>query len=182
MHQWYVVHVLSTHEKKVKRALEEHLVTHGVREHIEQILLPIEKVSEVKGGARKITEKHIWPGYILLKMQLNDQTWSYVKETPGVIGFLGGDVPVPLTDIEINNILDDLRSKQEKVVEKHQFHVGSNVKIIDGVFVNFIGTVTDVSHEKGLLSVKVVIFGRETQVDDLNFSNVEAVDEGNNQQ
>jgi len=175
MSKWYVVQVLSGHEKKVKRALEEFLEQRGVRQLIEEILLPTEKVSEIKEGERRVVEKRIWPGYLLLRMQLTDDTWQYVKTTNGVIDFLGGGSPVALSDAEVEEILNDLKEKQEKVVARHQFAVGSKVKINDGVFVNFIGTVTAVSQEKGMLNVQVSIFGRDTQVDDLEFWQVEEV-------
>lgn len=177
MHKWYVVQVLSTHEKKVKKALEEHLELKGMTDQIEQILLPTENVSEVKKGQQHIVEKRLWPGYLLIKMNLNDESWQYVKNTNGVIDFLGGDKPTPLTNAEVNEILRDLEDKKQKVTQKHKIEVGDRVKIIDGVFVNFIGTVTDVFHEKGRLSVLVSIFGRETRVDDLEFSQVEEITE-----
>jgi transcriptional antiterminator NusG len=177
MHKWYVVQVLSTHEKKVKKALEEHLELKGMTDQIEQILLPTENVSEVKKGQQHIVEKRLWPGYLLIKMNLDDESWQYVKNTNGVIDFLGGDKPTPLTDAEVNEILRDLEDKKQKVTQKHKFEVGDRVKIIDGVFVNFIGTVTDVFHDKGRLSVLVSIFGRDTRVDDLEFSQVEEITE-----
>lgn len=177
MHKWYVVQVLSTHEKKVKKALEEHLELKGMTDQIEQILLPTENVSEVKKGQQHIVEKRLWPGYLLVKMNLDDESWQYVKNTNGVIDFLGGDKPTPLTDAEVNEILRDLEDKKQKVTQKHKFEVGDRVKIIDGVFVNFIGTVTDVFHDKGRLSVLVSIFGRDTRVDDLEFSQVEEITE-----
>ena len=176
--KWYVVQVLSGHEKKVGKALEDSREQKGVVDRIEEVLLPTEKVSEVKGGERKIVEKRIWPGYLLLKMTLDDSTWQYVKETTGVIDFLGGGAPTALTDKEVQDILDDLKSKKERVSAKHEFEAGDRVKINDGVFVNFIGTVTDVFHEKGRLSAVVSIFGRDTQVDDLEFWQIEkATDE-----
>jgi transcriptional antiterminator NusG len=150
MHKWYVIQVLSTQEKKVKKALEDFRNASAMSEMIEQILIPTENVSEVKKGQQKISEKRIWPGYILVKMTLNDDSWMYVKNTPGVIDFLGGETPTA-------------------------FDVGDKVKINDGVFVNFIGTVTEVFHDKGRLSVLVTIFGRETRVDDLEFWQVEEV-------
>lgn len=177
MHKWFVVQVLSTHEKKVKKALEEHLELKGMTDQIEQILLPTENVSEVKKGQQHIVEKRLWPGYLLIKMNLDDESWQYVKNTNGVIDFLGGDKPTPLTDAEVNEILRDLEDKKRKVTQKHKFEVGDRVKIIDGVFVNFIGTVTDVFHDKGRLSVLVSIFGRDTRVDDLEFSQVEEITE-----
>lgn len=173
MNKWYVLQVLSTHEKKVKKSLEEQRELKGVGDQIEEVMLPIEKVSEVKRGEPKIVEKRLWPGYLLIKMVLNDQTWNYVKNTAGVIDFLGGGKPNPLTDREVEEILRDLQEKSEKVTQRHQFEVGDSVKIIDGVFVNFVGTITDVQHDKGRLSVLVSIFGRDTQVDDLEFMQVE---------
>src|SRR5437762_891115 len=100
MHKWYVVQVLSTHEKKVKKALEEQRDVKGIGDLIEKVLLPIENVSEVKRGQQKVVEKRLWPGYLLIKMTLTDDSWLYVKNTPGVIDFLGGDKPTALTDHE----------------------------------------------------------------------------------
>lgn len=173
MHKWYVVQVLSTHEKKTKKALEEHLELKGMSDQILQILLPTENVSEVKKGQQHIVEKRLWPGYLLVKMHLNDDSWQYVKNTNGVIDFLGGDKPTPLTDDEVNEILRDLEDKKQKVTQKHKFEPGDTVKIIDGVFVNFLGTVIEVFHDKGRLSVMVSIFGRDTRVDDLEFAQIE---------
>ena len=173
MYKWYVVQVLSTHEKKAKKALEEHLDVKGMREHIEQVLVPTENVSEVKKGQQHVVEKRLWPGYLLIRMNLTDESWQYVHDTNGVIGFLGGDKPTPLSEDEVQELLRDLENKKEKVTRKHKFEVGNNVKIIEGVFVNFIGTVTEVFHEKGKLSVLVSIFGRDTRVDDLDFNQVE---------
>ena len=154
----------------------------GMTHFIEEVLLPVENVSEVKKGQQKIVEKRMWPGYLLVKMTLTDETWSFIKDIPGVIDFLGGEKPTPLTEHEVTEILKDIEEKKQKVIQKHQFEVGDNVKIIDGVFVNFIGTVTDVQHDKGKLSVLVSIFGRDTQVDDLDFSQIEeANEEGENE-
>ena len=177
MHNWYVVQVLSTHEKKVKKALDEQRDKKGMQDLITEVLLPIENVSEVKKGQQKIVEKRLWPGYLLVNMNLTDESWEYVKNTQGVIGFLGGDKPTPLTEGEVKEILNDIESKKKRVVQKHKFEVGDSVKIIDGVFVNFVGTVTDVQHEKGRLSVLVSIFGRDTRVDDLEFFQVEEASE-----
>lgn len=175
--QWYVVQVMSSQEKKVKKALDEGREQHGMLQHIDEILLPIEKVSEVKGGEQKIVEKRMWPGYLLIKMDMTDESWDYVKTTNGVIDFLGGGKPTSLSDREVEQILRDLESKKDTVTQKHKFQVGDNVKIVDGVFVNFVGTVTEVHHDKGKLSAKVSIFGRETLVDDLDFIQVEEINE-----
>ncbi len=175
--QWYVIQVFSGQEKKVKKTLEEHLALKGMTDFITEIVVPIERVSEVKNGKSQVVEKRIWPGYILLKMVLNDEAWSYVKNTNGVIEFLGGAKPTSLSDVEVKEILSDLQSKKETVTLKHKFEVGSHVKIIDGVFVNFMGTVTGVDHEKGRLNLLVSIFGRDTPVDDLEFAQVEEMRE-----
>lgn len=175
MHKWYVVQVFSSQEKKVKKALEEHREKKGMLDFLDEVLLPTENVSEVKKGQQHVIEKRLWPGYLLLKMTLNDDSWQYVKTTAGVIDFLGGDKPNSLTDSEVKEILRDLEDKKQKITQKHKFAIGDRVKITDGVFVNFTGTVTEVFHEKGRLSVIVSIFGRDTRVDDLEFSQVEEV-------
>lgn len=177
MKQWYVIQVLSSKEKQVKQALDENKDASPHGKHIEEILLPTEKVMEVKSGQQKISEKRIWPGYLLVKMDLTDDVWMLIRKTNGVIGFLGGEKPTPLSDSEVDHILSDLEEKKKGVRQKHKFEVGNHVKITDGVFVNFIGTVTETHHEKGKLSVSVSIFGRETQVDDLEFWQVEEISE-----
>jgi transcription termination/antitermination protein NusG len=177
MHKWYVVQVLSTHEKKVKKALEEQREMKGMADLIEEVMLPTENVSEVKKGQQRVVEKRLWPGYLLVKMTMNDDSWQYVKNTAGVIEFLGGDKPTALSDREVTEILKDLEDKKRKVTQKHKFEVGDRVKITDGVFVNFIGTVSEVFHDKGRLSVLVSIFGRDTRVDDLEFTQVEEISE-----
>lgn len=173
MLKWYVVQVMSSQEKKVKKALEEFLQARGMHEFIKEILIPTENVSEVKRGQQRISEKRMWPGYLLVQMEFNEESWAYVKDTPGVIDFLGGENPTPLTEKEVNDILKEVEDRQKSVVQKHKVEVGDRVKITDGVFVNFIGTVTEVNHEKGRLSVLVSIFGRDTRVDDLEFWQVE---------
>ncbi len=173
MHKWYVVQVMSSHEKKVKKALEEFLQSKGMADDIVEILIPTENVAEVKRGHQKISEKRMWPGYLLVKMNFHEESWAYVKDTPGVIDFLGGEKPTPLSDREVADIMKELEDRQKGVVQKHKVDVGDRVKITDGVFVNFTGTVTEVNHEKGRLSVMVSIFGRDTRVDDLEFWQVE---------
>lgn len=177
MLKWYVVHVFSSQEKKVKKTLEEQRTLKPGGELIHQVLLPIENVSEVKGGQQKVLEKRLWPGYLLVQMELTDDSWQYVHNTPGVIEFLGGEKATALSDSEVEGILKDLEDKRQTVTQKHKFNVGDNVKIIDGVFVNFTGTVTNVFHEKGRLSLLVSIFGRDTRVDDLEFTQVEEISE-----
>ncbi|MEN9654897.1 MAG: Transcription antitermination protein nusG [Chlamydiota bacterium] len=173
MQKWYVVQVMSSHEKKVKKTLEEYLDSKGMRDFISEILIPTENVYEVKRGESRVSEKRMWPGYILVKMELNDESWAYVKDTASVIDFLGGAKPTPLSEKEVADIMNELADRQKGVVQKHKVDVGDRVKITDGVFVNFVGTVTEVNHEKGRLSVMVSIFGRDTRVDDLEFWQVE---------
>ena len=173
MYKWYVIQVISGQEKRVKKALEENREKKGMSELVQDILLPTENVAEVKAGQQKVSEKKLWPGYILVKMNLTDDAWMYVKDTNGVLDFLGGEKPTPLGQHEIDEILKDLEEKKKGVVPKHNIVPGDKVKITDGVFVNFIGTVSEVFHDKGRLSVMVSIFGRETRVDDLEFWQVE---------
>ncbi len=175
MYKWYVVQVISGQEKKVKKAIEETRESKGMAELVEAVLVPTENVAEVKKGQQKISEKKLWPGYILVSMNLTDDSWMYVRNTNGVLGFIGGEKPQPLSQKEVDEILKDLEEKKKGVVQKHNITPGDKVKIVDGVFVNFIGTVSEVFHDKGRLSVMVSIFGRETRVDDLEFWQVELV-------
>ena len=175
MHNWYVIQAMSGQENKVKRALEENREVKGMLELIEEVLVPSENVAEVKQGQMKVLEKRLWPGYIIVKMTITDDSWMYIKETNGVLGFLGGDPPIPLSEKEVEEILRELEAKEEGVVQKHKINIGDRVKINDGVFVNFIGDVIEVYYEKGRLSVMVSIFGRETRVDDLEFWQVEQI-------
>ena len=177
---WFVVQVFSGHEKKIKRVLEEGLKDSGVKDQIDEILLPTENVIEVKGGEQKISEKKLWPGYLLIKMAFTEESWMYVKNVNGVISFLGADKPVPLTEHEVNNILKELADKKDTITQKQVFSVGDKIKIIDGVFINFMGTITEVNNEKGLVNVMVAIFDRDTPVNDLEFWQVELITDDNN--
>ena len=170
---WFVVQVLSGHEKKVMRTLLENRAAAGMADLIQEVIVPTENVAEVKKGEQKVSEKRLWPGYMLVKMTLTDDSWMYVKNSNGVIDFLGGGKPQPLSVREVEQILNDLEGKKGTVVQKHDFEPGDKIKIIDGVFVNFVGIVTEVFHEKGRLSANVMIFGRETRVDDLEFWQIE---------
>lgn len=175
MHKWYVVQVIPSQEKRVKKALEENRESKGMAELISEVLVPTENVSEVKRGEQRVSEKRLWPGYILVKLELTDDSWMFVKNTNGVLKFVGGEKPLPLPQHEIDAILSDLEQKKQGIVHKHNIQIGDKVKINDGVFVNFVGTVQEVFHDKGRLSVLVSIFGRETRVDDLEFWQVELI-------
>lgn len=172
---WYVVQVVSGQEKKAKTAIEENRVKKGMEDLVIEVLVPTENVAEVKAGQQVVSEKKLWPGYLLVKANLTDDAWMFVRNTPGVLGFLGGDKPTPLSQKEVDEILVDLQEKKKSVVHKHNISAGDVVKIVDGVFVNFTGTVLEVFHDKGRVSVLVSIFGRDTRVDDLEFWQVELV-------
>lgn len=171
--KWFVIQVLSGQEKKVRATLLENRSAAGLLEIIEDVVVPSENVAEVKAGQQKVTEKRLWPGYILVKMILTDDSWMYTKDSFGVIGFLGSGKPAPLADVEVEEILADLEGKKDSITQKHDFDLGSKIKIVDGVFVNFTGVVTEVSQEKGKVCALVSIFGRDTKVDDLEFWQVE---------
>lgn len=173
MQKWYVLQVISGQEKKVKKAIDDSIHAKNFSELIGEVMMPTENVSEVKRGQHKVSEKKMWPGYLLIKMVLDDEAWGFIKNVPGVIDFLGGAKPIPLTDSEVGDMLKEFEDRQKGIVQKHKVEVGDRVKITDGVFVNFIGTVMEVNHEKGRLSVMVSIFGRDTRVDDLEFWQVE---------
>ena len=173
MQKWYVLQVISGQEKKVKKAIEDSMHSKNLAESISEVMMPTENISEVKRGQHKISEKKMWPGYLLIKMVLDDEAWGFVKNVPGVIDFLGGSKPTALSEQEVGDMLKEFEDRQKGIVQKHKVEVGDKVKITDGVFINFIGTVTEVNHEKGRLSVMVSIFGRDTRVDDLEFWQVE---------
>ena len=173
--KWFVVQVMSGSEKKVKKTMEENFDSSGMRDVVQEVLIPVENVAEVKQGEQKIREKVLWPGYILVKMDLSEESWQFIKNTNGVIDFLGGGQPSPLTDKEVDAILSELVTKKGEVVHKYNIQVGDVVKIVDGVFINFTGTVTEIFQDKGRLSVLVSIFGRDTRVNDLEVWQIEKV-------
>jgi transcriptional antiterminator NusG len=175
--KWYVVQVLSGKESKTKKNIEDYLDPFSMRQYIEEVLIPMENVAVIRNGKQKITPKKVWPGYLIVKMDMNDISWDYITRSDGVIGFLGGSKPTPLSDGEVSQLLSEIAQRKESVTQSSQYEVGDKVKVTDGVFVNFIGTVTDICNEKGRLSVIVSIFGRETRVDDLQFWQVEHLNE-----
>jgi len=174
MHHWYVVQVISGLEKKVKKSIEEGRPQAGMEIAVAQVVLPTENVSEVKKGQQRIVERKVWPGYVIIQMEINDDSWQYIKSFDGVIGFLGGEKPVPLSNEEVQTILSELENKQGGLVHRHDIRAGDKVKIVDGVFETFTGTVVDSDANKGKLNVLVSIFGRETKVE-LEFWQVEKI-------
>ena len=170
--KWYGVHTYSSFENKVKLSLEERIRNHGLEELFGEILIPSETVMELKKGERKTTSRKFFPGYILVNMELNDETWHIVKETAKVTGFVGGNTPSPITEEEINRITKRVEEGAEKPRPKISFDVGETVRVIDGPFLNFAGVVEDVKPDKAKLRVMVSIFGRATPVE-LEFMQVE---------
>ena len=173
-HEWYVVQVLSGWEQKVKDALEKRIQMEGMQERVSRVLIPAENVSEVKSGKKKISKRKFFPGYMLLQMEVTDESWYFVTETNGVIGFAGEGKPVPLLEHEIEGILNQIEGKKEKVKPKIHFDKGESVKVNDGPFVNFNGVVDEVNPDRGKLKVMVLIFGRATPVE-LEYWQVERI-------
>ncbi|MBI1870057.1 MAG: transcription termination/antitermination factor NusG [Chlamydiae bacterium] len=163
--KWYVVHTLSGQEQKVKEQLDHKVSMESLQERISNVLVPIESVSEVRAGKKKITKRKFFPGYILVEMEMNEDSWYLVKSTPGVIGFVGAGTPVPLLDSEIQNILNQIEEKKEKVKPKILFEKGEVIKVNDGPFVNFNGSIEELDPDRGKLKVMVTIFGRATPVE-----------------
>jgi len=164
--KWYVVHTYSGYENKVKTALEERIVSSGQSENFGKILIPTEQVVELVRGKRKTSSRKFYPGYILVQMELTEEAWHVVQDTPRVTGFLGGrDVPTSLTDEEADKIIGQVEEGKLKPQPKFFFEPGDEVRVIDGPFTNFTGTVEDVKPDKGKIRVLVSIFGRATPVE-----------------
>lgn len=164
--RWYVVHTYSGYENKVKTALEERVKQAGLQEKITEVLIPSESVVELVKGERKTSKRKYFPGYILVQMELDDQTWHLVKNTPKVTGFIGSRTePAVISDEEVEQIRAQMAEGQEKPRPKYSFEKGDSVRVVDGPFINFNGTVEEVRPEKGKLRVLVSIFGRPTPVE-----------------
>ncbi|MDD2605986.1 MAG: transcription termination/antitermination protein NusG [Desulfobacterales bacterium] len=164
--KWYIVHVYSGFEGKVKASLEEKIAASPYRDQFGEVLVPTEQVVELVKGKRRESSRKFYPGYILVHMELSDETWHIVNSTPKVTGFLGGrDQPSPLTDEEADRILNRMEAGKHKPKPKYQFEQGDDIRVIDGPFANFHGTVDEVNAEKGKIRVLVSIFGRSTPVE-----------------
>lgn len=171
--RWYVVHAYSGYEKKVAEALKERIELTGMQDKFGEVLVPTEEVVEMRGGQKRRSERKFFPGYVLVEMELEDASWHLVKDTPRVMGFIGGkaDRPAPITEAEADAILQRIESG-EKPRPKTIFEAGEMVRVIDGPFNDFNGVVEEVNYEKSKLHVAVLIFGRSTPVE-LDFGQVE---------
>lgn len=172
--RWYVVQAFSGFENQVKKALEERIARFGMQDRFGEILVPTEEVVEMKDGQQRKSERKFFPGYVLVQMDINDEAWHLVKSVPRVLGFIGGtpDRPAPIPDREAKAILERMQEGAEKPKPKILFEVGEMVRVVDGPFNDFNGTVEDVNYDKSRLLVAVQIFGRSTPVE-LDFHQVE---------
>ena len=174
-YRWYVVHTQTGAERKAKANLELRAQSANLTHLIHQVLIPTEKISEVKAGKKKISERKFFPGYLLVEMDLTDEGWYLVKNTPGISGFVGsGRKPVPLTENDVVGILKQQEEKATKPKPKVEFEIGESVRVKEGAFANFNGSVDEVNPNKGKLKVMVSIFGRSTPVE-LEYWQVEKI-------
>ena len=174
---WYVLRVQSNKEDTVRESLEKRIKTAGLEGQITQVLVPTEKVSEIKGGKKRVSQRKIYPGYVIVEMALNDDTWYLVRETPGIGDFVGGapnTKPVPMPQYEVDKILGEAERETEQPKLKIEFREGDAVKITEGPFENFSGVVQEVVPSKGVVKVEVTIFGRPTPVE-LEYWQIESI-------
>ncbi|CAI08270.1 MULTISPECIES: transcription termination/antitermination protein NusG [Aromatoleum] len=172
--RWYVVHAYSGFEKSVQRALVDRINRSGMQDFFGQILVPVEEVVEMKSGQKSISERKFFPGYVLVEMEMNDESWHLVKSTPKVTGFVGGTAnkPSPISEKEVEKIMQQMQEGVEKPRPKVLWELGEVVRVKEGPFTDFHGAVEDVNYDKSKLRVSVTIFGRATPVE-LDFSQVE---------
>jgi transcriptional antiterminator NusG len=172
--RWYVVHAYSGFEKSVQRALLERVQRQGMQDLFGQVLVPVEEVVELKSGQKSISERKFFPGYVLVEMEMNDESWHLVKSTPKVTGFVGGTAnkPSPISEKEVEKIMQQMQDGVEKPRPKVLFEPGEVVRVKEGPFTDFHGSVEHVNYEKNRLRVSVTIFGRATPVE-LEFGQVE---------
>jgi transcriptional antiterminator NusG len=173
--KWYIIHTYSGFEQKVRESLRTRAEAFGFADRLGEVLIPMEEVVEMRGGKKVTSKRMLYPGYVLVQMEMDDTLWHAVKDTPRVTGFVGGGKdPVPLTADEVNSVLYRQTSSAERPRPKLSFEKGENVRITDGPFANFQGTVDEVNPERDLVRVLVTIFGRSTPVE-LDFLQVEKI-------
>jgi len=172
--RWYVVHAYSGFEQQVMRSLKERIARAGLEDRFGEVLVPTEEVVEMRGGQKRRSERKFFPGYVLVHMYMDDETWHMINNIPRVLGFIGGtgQTPTPISDKEANAILQRVEDGENKPKPKILFEPGEVVRVIDGPFMDFNGVVEEVNYEKSKLRVAVLIFGRSTPVE-LNFGQVE---------
>ena len=170
--KWFVLHTLSGQEQKVKDSIEKRIKTEEMSEYINEVLVPMEKVAEVRSGKKTVTTRKLYPGYVFIDMVLLDENnriiekpWYFIRDTQGIIGFVGGDRPTPTSADEIASIKAQISDSEDVERPKVQFDVGETIKINDGPFLNFSGVIEEVDPDKGKLKVTVNIFGRNTPVE-----------------
>ncbi len=173
--KWYVLHTQTGVENRVKASLENRAINAGLQDKIHQVLIPTEKVSEVKEGKKRISERKFFPGYILVQMELTDDSWYLVKNTQGITGFVGsGKTPIPLAEDDVKKIMQQQEEKTSKPKPKVEFTSGESVRVKEGAFANFNGTIEEINPNRGKLKVMVAIFGRSTPVE-LEYWQVEKI-------
>ncbi|UOO92261.1 transcription termination/antitermination protein NusG [Vitreoscilla stercoraria] len=174
--KWYVVHAYSGFEKNVQKTLKERIERESMQDYFGQVLVPVEEVVDIKNGKRSLSERKFFPGYVLVEMEMTDDSWHLVKSTPRVSGFIGGTAnrPLPITQREVDAIMQQIQTGGEKPKPKVEFDVGQRIRVNDGPFADFNGVVDEVNYERNKLKVSVQIFGRETPVE-LDFTQVEKV-------
>lgn len=170
--QWFVIHTLSGQEQKVKDSIEKRLKTEEMGEYIKEVLVPMEKVAEVRSGKKTVTTRKLYPGYVFINMILLDENqrivekpWYFIRDTQGIIGFVGGERPTPTPSEEIESIKVQISDSEDIEKPKVNFDIGETIKINDGPFLNFSGVIEEIEPERGKLKVTVNIFGRNTPVE-----------------
>jgi len=172
--RWYAVQAFSGYEKLVQKGLSERIERSKLQNLFGDILVPVEEVIEMKAGQKTLSERKLYPGYVLVQMEMNDESWHLVKSTPKVTAFIGGSAlkPTPIKDKEVEIILQRMDESKTNPTQKLTFEKGESIRVIDGPFKEFSGTIEDINYEKSKLKVSVIIFGRATPVE-LEFSQVE---------
>jgi transcriptional antiterminator NusG len=173
MFRWYVINTYSGHENKVKQNLEHRVHTMGQERNVRQVVVPTEQVSEMKDGQKVLTDKRTMPGYVLVNMEMTDDAWGLVKNTPGVTGFVGSrNKPIPLSKVEVDRLLH--RETAERPRTRAQFSIGESVKVVSGPLADFSGEIAEINEDAAKLKVLVSIFGRETPVE-VNYDQVKKI-------